>query len=116
MANEYKMYIGGAWVDAKGGETFADYNPATGELWAQIPKGERADAKVAVDAAHNARTAWADTPHPQRAAYFLKVEGLRATHPSVAGFSFWQQVYDRPCCIKFPGILNYTPRGARRTA
>jgi acyl-CoA reductase-like NAD-dependent aldehyde dehydrogenase len=72
MAGKYKMYIGGEWVDAKGGQTFADYNPATGELWAQIASGDRADAKAAIDAAHNARTAWADTPHPQRAAYLLK--------------------------------------------
>jgi acyl-CoA reductase-like NAD-dependent aldehyde dehydrogenase len=76
MTDKYKMYIGGEWVDAKGGETFADYNPATGELWAQIPKGDRADAKAAVDAAHNARTAWADTPHPQRAVYFLKAADI----------------------------------------
>jgi acyl-CoA reductase-like NAD-dependent aldehyde dehydrogenase len=73
MAGKYKMYIGGEWVDAKGGKTFDDYNPATGELWAQIPSGDRADAKAAVDAAHNARTAWADTPHPQRAAYLLGI-------------------------------------------
>jgi acyl-CoA reductase-like NAD-dependent aldehyde dehydrogenase len=72
MAGKYKMYIGGEWVDAKGGQTFDDYNPATGELWAQIASGDRADAKAAIDAAHNARTAWADTPHPQRAAYLLK--------------------------------------------
>ena len=55
--NLYKMYIGGEWVDAKGGETFADYNPATGELWAQIASADRADAKAAVEAAHDARTA-----------------------------------------------------------
>jgi acyl-CoA reductase-like NAD-dependent aldehyde dehydrogenase len=72
MVDKYKMYIGGEWVDAKGGQTFDDYNPATGELWAQIASGDRADAKAAIDAAHNARTAWADTPHPQRAAYLLK--------------------------------------------
>jgi len=76
MADQYKMYIGGEWVDAKGGKTFDDYNPATGELWAQIPSGDRADAKAAVDAAHNARTAWADTPHPQRAAYLLKAADI----------------------------------------
>ena len=76
MADKYKMYIGGEWVDAKGGKTFDDYNPATGELWAQIPSGDRADAKAAVDAAHNARTAWADTPHPQRAAYLLKAADI----------------------------------------
>ncbi|NIO70214.1 MAG: aldehyde dehydrogenase family protein [Anaerolineae bacterium] len=76
MADQYKMYIGGEWVDAKGGETFDDYNPATGELWAQIASGDRADAKAAVDAAHHARTAWADTPHPQRAAYFLKAADI----------------------------------------
>jgi acyl-CoA reductase-like NAD-dependent aldehyde dehydrogenase len=76
MAGKYKMYIGGEWVDAKGGKTFDDYNPATGELWAQIPSGDRADAKAAIDAAHNARTAWADTPHPQRAAYLLKAADI----------------------------------------
>ena len=42
MADKYKMYIGGEWVDAKGGKTFDDYNPATGELWAQIPSADRA--------------------------------------------------------------------------
>ena len=61
MSDKYKMYIGGEWVDAKGGQTFADYNPATGELWAQIAGADRADAKAAVKAAHDARTAWADT-------------------------------------------------------
>jgi acyl-CoA reductase-like NAD-dependent aldehyde dehydrogenase len=76
MAGKYKMYIGGEWVDAKGGKTFDDYNPATGELWAQIASGDRADAKAAIDAAHNARTAWADTPHPQRAAYLLKAADI----------------------------------------
>jgi acyl-CoA reductase-like NAD-dependent aldehyde dehydrogenase len=76
MADKYKMYIGGEWVEAKGGKTFDDYNPATGEVWAQIPSGDRATARAAVDAAYDARTAWADTPHPQRAAYLLKAADI----------------------------------------
>jgi acyl-CoA reductase-like NAD-dependent aldehyde dehydrogenase len=76
MADKYKMYIGGEWVDAKGSQTFADYNPATGELWAQIPSADRADAKAAVEAAYNARTTWADMPHPQRAAHLLKAADI----------------------------------------
>ena len=35
---------------ARGG-TFADYNPASGEVWAEIPDGTRKDAKKAIEAA-----------------------------------------------------------------
>ena len=55
MTDKYKMYIGREWVDAKGGKTFDDYNPATGELWAQIASADRADAKSAVEAAYDAQ-------------------------------------------------------------
>ena len=55
---------------------FADYNPATGELWAQIASADRVDARAGVEAAYDAQTAWADTPHPQRATYFLKVADI----------------------------------------
>lgn len=50
----YKMYIGGEWVDAEGGETFDTINPYTGEAWATIPRGRAADAERAVAAASSA--------------------------------------------------------------
>ena len=33
----YKMWIGNEWVDADSGETFRTYNPATGEVVAEVP-------------------------------------------------------------------------------
>src|ERR1700694_5448087 len=54
-----KMFVDGRWVDSEGGETFEARSPATGELSAQRPKGTRADASHAVEAAHRARAAMA---------------------------------------------------------
>ncbi|WP_208509452.1 aldehyde dehydrogenase [Variovorax paradoxus] len=52
----FRMYIGGEWCAAVGGETFASMNPATGENWADIPKGDSRDVDIAVRAAHRAFT------------------------------------------------------------
>jgi len=51
MAREYKMYINGEWVGALDGEVYDDLNPYTGEVFARVPAGKRADAKRAIDAA-----------------------------------------------------------------
>jgi acyl-CoA reductase-like NAD-dependent aldehyde dehydrogenase len=50
-----KMFVDGAWVDSESGAYFDADSPATGELIAQVPKGTRADAGRAVEAAHKAR-------------------------------------------------------------
>lgn len=52
----YKMFIDGQWHDAADGETFASYNPFTGEAWAVIPKGKKEDAERAIVAARKAFT------------------------------------------------------------
>jgi hypothetical protein len=31
---DYKMLIGGQWVDARSGKTFESINPYTGQVWA----------------------------------------------------------------------------------
>ena len=51
---QYKMLIGGEWVDAQGGENFESINPYTGEVWASLPRGRAADADLAVKAAEAA--------------------------------------------------------------
>ena len=43
--NAYSMYIGGEWISAE--RTFTDYNPANGEVWAEIPDGTIDDAHKA---------------------------------------------------------------------
>ncbi|NQV43883.1 MAG: aldehyde dehydrogenase family protein, partial [Rhodospirillales bacterium] len=50
------MLIDGAWVDAKDGQTFESFNPATGEAWATAPVAGKADVERAVEAAHRAFT------------------------------------------------------------
>ncbi len=49
-----KLWIGNEWHDAASGETFADPNPATGEVLADVAAADEADVDRAVDAARSA--------------------------------------------------------------
>jgi acyl-CoA reductase-like NAD-dependent aldehyde dehydrogenase len=70
------MFIGGEWVGADAGATFDDYNPYTGEVFAAIPAGKRADATRAADAAAAAFPAWAASLPGQRRMLFLKAADI----------------------------------------
>ncbi len=64
----FKNYIGGEWVDARGGGTFEDRNPAnTEELIGYFPASTEQDVTLAVDAAKAAYDKWRLTPAPKRA-------------------------------------------------
>ncbi|MGA8492563.1 MAG: aldehyde dehydrogenase family protein [Terriglobales bacterium] len=49
-----KMLINGKWVEAASGQTFATYNPATGEVLAHVAEGNHEDINRAVKAARAA--------------------------------------------------------------
>ena len=49
-----KMLINGKWVEAASGKTFPTYNPATGDVLANIAEGDQADIDAAVKAARAA--------------------------------------------------------------
>ena len=49
-----KLLINGKWVEAASGKTFPTYNPATGEVLANIAEGDREDIDRAVKAARAA--------------------------------------------------------------
>jgi malonate-semialdehyde dehydrogenase (acetylating) / methylmalonate-semialdehyde dehydrogenase len=53
-----RNYIGGGWVEAAGGGTLEDRNPATGELAALVPLSGTADVDAAARAAREAQPAW----------------------------------------------------------
>jgi acyl-CoA reductase-like NAD-dependent aldehyde dehydrogenase len=72
MSRQYKMYVNGEWVDAIDGDVYNDLNPFTGEVFAKVPAGKRADAKRAVDAAVDAFPAWSHSLPAERQALFLK--------------------------------------------
>jgi phenylacetaldehyde dehydrogenase len=54
LATDHKLLIDGKWVAAKSGETFAVEDPATEEVIAHVPAGDKADIDAAVAAARRA--------------------------------------------------------------
>jgi (Z)-2-((N-methylformamido)methylene)-5-hydroxybutyrolactone dehydrogenase len=50
----YKMLVGGEWVDALSGKTFESINPYTGRVWATAPEAGEEDIDRAVKAARKA--------------------------------------------------------------
>jgi len=75
-ARDYQMYINGEWVGALDGQVYDDLNPYTGEVFAHVPSGKRADARRAVDAAVGAFPAWSRTLPAERQALFLKAADI----------------------------------------
>src|SRR4051795_9520528 len=55
---DYRMLIGGEWVEAATGETFETVNPFTGRAWATVPRAGAFDVDAAVRAARGAFEAW----------------------------------------------------------
>ncbi len=75
-AKNYQMYIGGKWVDAADKGTFEDRNPYNDEVIAHVPKGKRADATRAIEAAAAAFPEWSTTPPGVRRKLFLKAADI----------------------------------------
>jgi phenylacetaldehyde dehydrogenase len=73
-----KMLIGGKWVEAVSGKTFATYNPASGEVLAQVAEGEKADVDLAVKAARQAFESgpWPDMSPSERGKLLWKLAEL----------------------------------------
>jgi len=79
IAKPRKMLIDGKWVNAASGKTFATYNPATGEILAQVAEGDRADIDAGGLATVDRRLDF--TPNP---ALSLRVR-LRSNRGSTIG-------------------------------
>ena len=54
VAAPRQMFINGRWVGSASGKTFPTYNPATGEVLAQVAEGDQEDINRAVSAARAA--------------------------------------------------------------
>ena len=51
---QYKMFIGGNWVDSETRKTFETLNPENNKPWALVPEASSKDVDDAVKAAHKA--------------------------------------------------------------
>ena len=62
-----QAYLAGEWVDAEDGGTFDVINPARGDVIAKVADLSRAEVARAIDAAEEARHAWAARTGKERA-------------------------------------------------
>ena len=77
-----KLFINGKWVEAASGKTFPSYNPATGEVLANVAEGDREDIERAVKAARAAFEAgpWSKMPPAGRGKLIWKLADLIEKH------------------------------------
>ena len=77
-----KMFVDGKWVEAASGKTFPTYNPATGEVMAQVAEGDREDINRAVKAARKAFDGgpWPEMTASERGRLIWKLGDLIEQH------------------------------------
>jgi aldehyde dehydrogenase (NAD+) len=73
MVELVRNYISGNWVEARSGETFSSYNPATEELIAPAARSSTDDIEAAVQSAKEAYKSWRLTPAPRRGEILYRV-------------------------------------------
>jgi alpha-ketoglutaric semialdehyde dehydrogenase len=79
MAHAFHNFIGGRWVPARSGRTFANSNPANGEVLGEFPVSGPEDVNDAVEAAAGAYPAWRLTPAPRRAEILFRAGEIMRT-------------------------------------
>ncbi|WP_170403498.1 NAD-dependent succinate-semialdehyde dehydrogenase [Ruegeria arenilitoris] len=71
---ETRAYVNGEWITKN--KTFAVYNPANGDLIANVADMDADDARGAIDAAYAAKSEWAERTGKERAAILRRWHGL----------------------------------------
>lgn len=69
-------YIGGNFIGPLSGQFIDNTNPATGEVYGQIPDSNERDIEIAVSAAQKAFTAWSTTSAEKRFSILNKIADL----------------------------------------
>jgi len=82
VAKTRQMLINGKWVNAASGKTFPTYNPATGDVLANVAEGDKEDINRAVAAARAAFDTgpWRKLAPSQRASMMWKLGDLVEKH------------------------------------
>ena len=83
VSRKQKLLINGKWVDSASGKTFASYNPATGQVLANVAEGDREDIDRAVKAARAAFESggWSRMAPADRGRLMWKLADLIEQHP-----------------------------------
>ena len=70
-----QLWIGGEWITPSTGETFNTFNPATGEIFAELPLAGEPEIDQAVKAARKAYSEWSKTSQNERSAVMNRIAG-----------------------------------------
>ena len=83
---QYKMFIGGNWVDSETKKIFETLNPENNKPWALVPEASSKDVDNAVKAAHKAfEGEWPKLLHRERAKFLRAIgQKLRDNAESVS--------------------------------
>ena len=71
--NRYENYINGKWTPPIKGNYFDNPSPVTGENFCEVARSTKEDIELALDAAHEAKGAWAKSSPTERANVLLKI-------------------------------------------
>jgi succinate-semialdehyde dehydrogenase/glutarate-semialdehyde dehydrogenase len=71
-----KLFIAGQWRDSENGKGMPVYNPATGDVIAQVPVATKADLDEALDAANKGFEIWRKKTAVERAQVLRKAGDL----------------------------------------
>ena len=81
LEKPHQILIDGKWMNAASGKTFPTYNPATGEVLADVVAGDREDVERAVKAARKAFTGpWSRLTASERGRLIWKLADLLEAH------------------------------------
>jgi succinate-semialdehyde dehydrogenase/glutarate-semialdehyde dehydrogenase len=75
-----QAYVDGSWVDADSGETFPVFNPATGEVLAEVPRMGESETRRAIAAAEGALPDWKHRTAKDRARVLRRLADLMLEH------------------------------------
>jgi len=106
----YALRIAGQAREPQSGTWFETQNPYTGEVWAEIPRGNALDVDAAVTAAHQALTSgpWAEMTPTQRGALLRRLGDLIARDATKLATT---EVRDNgKLFAEMQGQLNYIPQ------
>jgi aldehyde dehydrogenase len=80
LKSRYDNFIGGHWVAPVKGQYAENLTPVTGEPFTEVPKSTAEDIELALDAAHAAKEAWAETSVTERSKVLFKIADAIEEH------------------------------------
>lgn len=87
---QYENFIGGEWVAPVKGQYFDNVSPVDGQPFCRIPRSTEEDVNLALDAAHEAKDAWAKTSVQARSLVLLKIaDRIEANLETLAVADTW---------------------------